>query len=153
MPTLNPITAIGGVADKILGRFKASPEERLEREKLQLEYSDKAAARQHDINMAQLKINLADAGSGRLFQSGWRPFFGWVAGCGFAYQILIQPLLGGVLAKWIALAPLDSQQQDLLQYIAGGMVIIRGAEKTVALVNRRYVKQAVVEKGGDHADA
>lgn len=48
-----------------------------------------AAAQQTDTN----KIEAANI---NIFVSGWRPFVGWVCGCGFGYQFLFSPLLGFV---------------------------------------------------------
>ena len=41
----------------------------------------------------QAKINMIEAGHRSRFVAGWRPFVGWVCGFGFAYHMIIQPLL------------------------------------------------------------
>lgn len=45
------------------------------------------------LALGQLKINEEDAKSGNFFQSGWRPFVGWICGMGLAYQFLVYPIL------------------------------------------------------------
>ena len=47
---------------------------------------------ENSIVLAQSAVNLEDAKSERWFQSGWRPFAGWVSGIGLAIQFLIFPL-------------------------------------------------------------
>jgi Holin of 3TMs, for gene-transfer release len=46
----------------------------------------------------QLQVNLAEASSRSTFVSGWRPFVGWVCGCGLAYAFLVMPLGNGFAA-------------------------------------------------------
>lgn len=46
----------------------------------------------------QTDTNKVEAASVSIFVSGWRPFVGWVCGCGFGYQFLFSPLLGYVSA-------------------------------------------------------
>lgn len=46
----------------------------------------------------QTDTNKIEAASVSIFVSGWRPFVGWVCGCGFGYQFLFSPLLGYVSA-------------------------------------------------------
>jgi hypothetical protein len=41
---------------------------------------------------AQGDVNRIEAAHPNLFVSGWRPFCGWVAGCGFAWATLGQPV-------------------------------------------------------------
>lgn len=43
--------------------------------------------------IAQLEINAKEATHPSIFVSGGRPFFIWVGGFGFAYAVLIQPML------------------------------------------------------------
>ena len=46
----------------------------------------------------QTDTNKVEASNVSIFVSGWRPFVGWVCGCGFGYQFLFSPLLGYVSA-------------------------------------------------------
>ena len=49
-------------------------------------------AQANDIVKGQLAINQVEAGSPNWFVAGWRPFVGWVSGCGFAYAAIFEPL-------------------------------------------------------------
>lgn len=50
------------------------------------------------LNLAQVEVNKSDSEKGGFFQSGWRPFVGWVCGGVFAYHFLVQPFLIFVLS-------------------------------------------------------
>ncbi len=43
--------------------------------------------------LAQLEVNAREAQHASIFVAGWRPFFGWAAGSGFVYAVILQPLL------------------------------------------------------------
>jgi hypothetical protein len=47
--------------------------------------------------LGQLQINAAEAAHPSVWVAGWRPFFGWIGGAGFAYATIIQSLL-----SWVA---------------------------------------------------
>ena len=65
---------------------KLSPEQQLSVEMKLLEIQSRA----QDV---QNQVNLVEAGNPNLFVSGWRPFIGWVCGCGLGYAYILQPLL------------------------------------------------------------
>ena len=54
------------------------------------------AALQRDL--AQARVNEAEAGSSSILVAGWRPGIGWVCVAALAYQFLFRPLLPWVLA-------------------------------------------------------
>lgn len=45
------------------------------------------------LNMGQIAVNSSEALHSSVFVAGWRPFIGWVCGCGFFYQYIVRPLL------------------------------------------------------------
>jgi len=45
-----------------------------------------------DVRLAQIGVNLQDSKSSSIFVAGWRPFCGWVAGVGLAYQFICRPI-------------------------------------------------------------
>jgi len=51
----------------------------------------------HEEAQGQIEINKIEASSTNAFISGWRPFIGWACGCGFVYQLLLQPIIMGVI--------------------------------------------------------
>lgn len=48
---------------------------------------------QTDLAKGQLAVDQAEAANPNLFVAGWRPFIGWVCGCGLAYQYVVSPFL------------------------------------------------------------
>ena len=47
----------------------------------------------HDINLAQIEANKAEAAHLSIFVAGWRPFVGWTCGISLAYHFIFSPLL------------------------------------------------------------
>ncbi len=110
---------IGGVTDivseAVVDKDKQN-EIKLELEKLK----DNAEARFSNERIAQMAVNQEEAKSGSVFVAGWRPFVGWVSGCGLAAQAIILPLLSAVFGLTYEL---DTQ---LLIFTLGGMLGIGG---------------------------
>lgn len=50
---------------------------------------------QLQTTLAQIAVDNTEAASASVWKSGWRPFIGWICGCGLIYQFLINPLLSG----------------------------------------------------------
>lgn len=91
------ITGIGEVAS-----FATSIVDRLWPDKSQQEKDQMAAqiqimTLQAQQAQGQADINKAEATSQSIFVAGWRPFIGWVCGCGFAVSFL-GPLISYVVA-------------------------------------------------------
>ena len=84
---LGPILEVGKT---ILDRFIPDPEKKREAE---MELVRMAADGELKQVLAQLEINAREASSPSVWVSGWRPFFGWCGGAGFAYVTIIQPIL------------------------------------------------------------
>lgn len=82
------VTGIGAVADLAKTAINAIWPDKTEQEKAQL-----AAA--VALVQGQLEVNKAEAANPSVFVSGWRPFVGWVCGCGFGIQFVVGPL-----AEW-----------------------------------------------------
>ena len=81
----------------VAGRFL--PEDKQKRAEAEREIEAKLTESLANIDLANLKINEADAKSGNWFQSGWRPFIGWSCGFALAYTYVMQPILTFVLAQ------------------------------------------------------
>jgi hypothetical protein len=75
--------------------------------------------------IAQLEINAREATHPSIWVAGWRPFFGWVGGCGFGYAVIVQPMLAwyGAAKGWPAPPVLN---MDLLWVVITGMLGIGG---------------------------
>tara|TARA_R100001369_G_scaffold4621_2_gene13206 strand:- start:69 stop:473 length:405 start_codon:yes stop_codon:yes gene_type:complete len=81
----------------VAGRFL--PEDKEKRAAAEREIEAKLTESLANIDLANLKINEADAKSGNWFQSGWRPFIGWSCGFALAYTYVMQPILTFGLAQ------------------------------------------------------
>jgi len=89
-------TLLPSVMD-VAGRFL--PEDKQKRAEAEREIEAKLTESLANIDLANLKINEADAKSGNWFQSGWRPFIGWSCGFSLAYSYVLQPILTFGLAQ------------------------------------------------------
>jgi hypothetical protein len=74
----------------LLNRFIPDPEKQREAE---MEMFKMAAEGEMKQILSQLEINAREALHPSVWVAGWRPFFGWVGGCGFLYATIIQPIL------------------------------------------------------------
>ena len=70
---------------------------------------------QIQLNQGQLDVNKAEAGSTKLFVSGWRPFVGWVCGSACAWNWIGLPIAN--FAAAIAHHPLNMAPADLTQML------------------------------------
>ena len=89
-------TLVGPVLDKALD-FIPNPAEK-QRKKLEMEQELLQAV--STANLAQLRVNEAEAAHKSLFVAGWRPFIGWTCGIGIAWNFIAQPLLGWAVIIW-----------------------------------------------------
>jgi len=87
--------------------------------------------------LAQLEINAREAAHPSVFVAGWRPFFGWVGGCAFAYVGLLQPLLTWVAQVNGVPSPPDIDT-EFLWVVVSGLLGIGGL--------RTYEKRAGVTR-------
>lgn len=99
------------IIDKVIPDPAAKAAAQLELLRLQSSGELAQLTAETELAKGQNAVNLAEAQSGNTFQSGWRPFVGWVCGCGLAMQFLIGPI-----ATWIAKLrgyPIDFPSLDL----------------------------------------
>ncbi len=103
MSGFDPISAAVSLADTIIKRIWADPEQQAEEQRKVLEIAqrgDLAELKAHvDLMQGQLTVNANEAKHKSVFVAGWRPFIGWVGGSALAYQFLLYPLL-----TWVAFA-------------------------------------------------
>ena len=98
-----------------------------ERAKLAHEIATMAEKQAHELALAQLDVNKAEAASTSLFKGGWRPFIGWTCGAAFAYQFVLQPLLVFVLVSLGEPVPdLPKFEMDALMTVLFGMLGLGG---------------------------
>lgn len=80
------ISPITGLLDKFIP--DADTKARLAQEIATL-----AEKQAHEIALQQIEVNKVEAQSGKLFQSGWRPFIGWTCGSAFAFHFVLEPII------------------------------------------------------------
>lgn len=98
---------IGGILEsvgKIAGDLITTDKERAE-------LALKAQELDQRLDLAQIEVNKAEAGSASVFVAGWRPFIGWVCGAACAWNWLGLPLSSFLLA--VAGHPVSFTPADL----------------------------------------
>ena len=116
-------TLLPSVMD-VAGRFL--PEDKQKRAEAEREIEAKLTESLANIDLANLKINEADAKSGNWFQSGWRPFIGWSCGFALAYTYVMQPILTFGLAQAGYLIDLPAVNLGEMMPVLMGMLGLGG---------------------------
>ena len=116
-------TLLPSVMD-VAGRFL--PEDKQKRAEAEREIEAKLTESLANIDLANLKINEADAKSGNWFQSGWRPFIGWSCGFALAYTYVLQPILTFGLAQAGYLIDLPAVNLGEMMPVLMGMLGLGG---------------------------
>ena len=118
------------ILDKVLDRV--IPDE-AERAKAKLEMQAELVKNEHDIQLAQIELNKAEAQHRSIYVAGWRPFIGYVCGVAFLYHFVLQPVLIFVIAVTGYTMPTlpDFEMDTLLTVLAGllGLGGLRSLEK------------------------
>lgn len=85
------------------------------------------------LAMGQMEINKEEAKSPSLFKSGWRPGTGWLCLAGFAYMVIVRPLVPWVLTvaglDVPPLPPIDTVEIGALLFGLLGLGGMRSAER------------------------
>lgn len=125
------LQALIGPVSGLLDKFIPDADERA---KLAHEIATMAERQAHEIALAQIEVNKAEAGSGSVFKGGWRPFIGWVCGIAFLYHFVLQPLLIFLIAVYgLQLPELPEFDMGTLLTVLGGLLglgTLRTFEKT-----------------------
>ena len=82
--------------------------------------------------LAQNETNKIEAAHNNVFVAGWRPFIGWICGCGLGYVWFIRPLLQDIYSLWIGMprfAPIDTDNMMQLIIALLGLGGLRTYEK------------------------
>lgn len=82
----------------------------------------------------QMDVNKAEATNPNWFVAGWRPFVGWVCGCGLFSQFIVRPFV--IWGSALAGHPTDFPSLDMgtLVTLLGGMLGLTAA-RTVEKMN------------------
>ena len=98
-----------------------------ERARLAHEIATMAEKQAHELALAQIEVNKAEAASDSIFKGGWRPFIGWVCGAAFAYHFVAQPLMIFIaLTLGVQLPPLPEFEMASLMTVLGGLLGLGG---------------------------
>jgi hypothetical protein len=110
------IAPISGLLDKFIPDAG-------ERARLAHEIATMAERQAHEIALAQIEVNKAEAASGSAFRGGWRPFISWTCGAAFAYHFVVQPVaVFVVLATGTELPELPTFDMSSLLTVLGGLL-------------------------------
>ncbi len=119
------LALLAPLLDKILGHVLPDP---AERQRAVLE----ALGRLTENDIAQLRVNAAEAEHPSVFVAGWRPFIGWTCGVALAYAYVVVPFLTfGFSVAGQALPTLPLLDGNLWELMFGmlGMGALRTFEK------------------------
>lgn len=120
---LEPISAVVGVAEKLIDRFFPDPTKKMEAlaELRRMEQSGDLT-----VIANQIEVNKIEAASPNWFVSGWRPAVGWVCVLALAVQMVFAPI-----AVWAAMLfghviPMVIMDVSLLTTLLIGMLGLGG---------------------------
>lgn len=134
--SLDPITAVLDIGGKIIDRVWPDPATR-DAAKLEMfkaaQTGELAEAQQSfELAKAQADVNAVEAANTNVFVAGWRPFVGWVCGCGFAVIFVLGPLLewtSGLAGHPVKFPVLDGATLTGLLMAMLGLGTMRTVEK------------------------
>ncbi len=113
------IAPISGLLDKFV-------EDKDQKNALAHELATMADNHAQELAKGQLAVNAVKAAHKSLFVAGWRPFCGWVASAGLAYNVIISQ----ILAIWFAVPTVDPSLLTPILMGMLGMGAMRSYEKT-----------------------
>lgn len=93
-----------------------------------------------EATIGQIKIDEIEAANTNWFVAGWRPFIGWICGCGLGYQFLLMPLGNGLMTVLGHAQPFIALNTDtLLSCLSGllGLGTLRTFEKHQGVEDNR----------------
>ena len=119
---IGPVTGL--ISEFIVDKDKAA--------ELAFQISKLAGDRAHEVSLAQIAVNQAEASSDSLFKGGWRPATGWCCVFAMAFNFIVIPLFGPMLEAYteVNMVPLDL---DVMLPVLMGMLglgALRTLEKT-----------------------
>lgn len=133
IPVIDGVFAVGmKLIDRFFPDAKAADAAKLELLKMQQAGELAQLAADTDLAKGQLEVNKAEAASGSVWTSGWRPFIGWTCGAAFAYKFVLAPfiVLGLTAAGHpIALPVLDFTEMSTILLGMLGLGGMRTLEK------------------------
>lgn len=90
-----------GAGLDIINKFIPDPAAKAQAAYQMAQLQQQSEFKELDVQIQQIQTqtdtNKAEATSANMFVAGWRPFIGWICGCGLAYQYLGDPMF-----SWLA---------------------------------------------------
>jgi hypothetical protein len=133
----DPLSAALDLGGKLIDRLIPDPAQKQAAalELLKLQQTGELAQLTADTELAkgQLGVNQAEATNTNFFVSGWRPFVGWICGCGLGYAFLVRPIASPLAQKYLG-APIDALDMGTLGTLLFGMLGL-GGMRTVEKIN------------------
>ena len=117
------LEALIGPISGLLNKFIPDVDERL---RLTHEIATMSERHAQELAKGQLAVNVVEAAHKSLFVAGWRPFCGWVASAGLAYNVIISQILG----IWFEVPEVDPSLLTPILMGMLGMGAMRSYEKT-----------------------
>lgn len=95
--SFDPLSALFDLGKTAIDKIWPDPARRAEelRKLEELRQTGDLARLQAEVSLmlGQIDINKQEAAHTSVFVAGWRPFVGWVGGCGLAYAAILDPLM------------------------------------------------------------
>ena len=127
---LNPLKAIGDLANSIIGKFVADPTEKLALQQKVLDASTELSLKAMDLSAqlteAQSKVITAEITSQSWLARNWRPILMLTFTFIVAWNYIIVPIVGAKAAE------IPPDMWTLMKIGVGGYIVGRSAEKVVA---------------------
>ncbi len=124
------VTSLIGPVTGLLDKFV---EDKDQKNALAHEIATLAQKQAHESAVGQLEVNKVEAAHKSLFVAGWRPFVGWVAGIGLAYNVIIAQILG----IWFTVPEVDPSLLTPVLMGMLGMGAMRSYEKSKGVQRER----------------
>lgn len=137
MSLLDLLPIIGQIIDRIIPDPAAKAAAQLQLLQLQQSSDFKQLDADTQTALAQVATNTAEASSNNPFNSGWRPFIGWVCGVAFAFNFVCWPMLTWINATiWHAQIPPALDISQMMPVLLGmlGLGTLRTVERVQGVI-------------------
>lgn len=130
------LTPIFGVVDKVVDRLVP---DKAASQKIKEEIQAEISKAQLKGELEQIEVNKIEAASASVFNSGWRPFIGWVCGTALMFEYVVSPLIvWGAASTGHPIPPPPKLDEVLWQLMFGmlGMGTLRTFEKVKGVASK-----------------
>jgi len=127
------VSIVASLIGPVTGLLDKFVEDKDQKNALAHEIATLAEKQAHESALGQLEVNKVEAAHKSLFVAGWRPFVGWVAGIGLAYNVIIAQILG----IWFTVPEVDPSLLTPVLMGMLGMGAMRSYEKSKGVQRER----------------